>query len=82
MLTNEAEREVFAPVAMWLQAIDSVLQRLQDKGIDFGRVRGMSGAGQQVRTFKRKSFLFDSKLCHTPCLGSTKLLYSLLGQMP
>ena len=45
--TNEAEREVFAPVAMWLQAIDTVLHRLQDQGIDFGRVMGLSGAGQQ-----------------------------------
>lgn len=47
VLSNEAEREVYAPVAMWLQAIDAVLQRLQDKGIDFSRVRGISGAGQQ-----------------------------------
>ncbi|CAF9943341.1 MAG: hypothetical protein ALECFALPRED_011080 [Alectoria fallacina] len=47
VLTNEAEREVYAPVTMWLQAIDAVLQRLQDKGIDFSRVRGISGAGQQ-----------------------------------
>lgn len=47
VLTNEAEREVFAPVAMWLQAVDTVLQRLQSKGIDFGRVMGLSGAGQQ-----------------------------------
>ena len=47
VLTNEAEREVYAPVAMWLQAIDAVLQRLQDKGIDFGRIKGISGAGQQ-----------------------------------
>ena len=47
VLTNEAEREVFAPVAMWLQAIDTVLQRLHDTGIDFGRVAGISGAGQQ-----------------------------------
>lgn len=47
VLTNDTEREVFAPVAMWLQAIDAVLQRLQDKGIEFGRVKGISGAGQQ-----------------------------------
>ena len=47
VLTNEAEREVYAPVKMWLQAIDSVLQKLQNKGIDFERVRGISGAGQQ-----------------------------------
>ena len=47
VLTNEAEREVYAPVKMWLQAIDSVLLKLQNKGIDFDRVRGISGAGQQ-----------------------------------
>ncbi|KAL6715699.1 hypothetical protein ACLMJK_006660 [Lecanora helva] len=40
VLTNEAEREVYAPVAMWLRAIDVVLQRLLDKGIDFSRIRG------------------------------------------
>ena len=47
VMTNEAEREVFAPVAMWLQAIDTVLQRLQSQRMDFGRVMGLSGAGQQ-----------------------------------
>ncbi|KAL9127052.1 MAG: hypothetical protein Q9217_003996 [Psora testacea] len=47
VLTNEAEREVFAPIVMWLQAIDTVLQRLQDSGIDFSRVKCISGAGQQ-----------------------------------
>ena len=47
VLTNEAEREVFAPVAMWLQAIDTVLERLRQTGMDFGRVAGISGAGQQ-----------------------------------
>lgn len=47
VLTNEAEREVYAPVMMWLYAIDMILQRLHDKGIDYRRVRGVSGAGQQ-----------------------------------
>ncbi|EFE31685.1 uncharacterized protein ARB_01284 [Trichophyton benhamiae CBS 112371] len=45
--TNEAEKEVFAPVAMWLQALDAVLHDLQQQGLDFGRVKGISGAGQQ-----------------------------------
>ncbi|KAL1954492.1 hypothetical protein VTO42DRAFT_1103 [Malbranchea cinnamomea] len=45
--TNEAEHEVFAPVAMWLQAMDNVLQQLKDQGLDFMLVRGISGAGQQ-----------------------------------
>ncbi|KAK2865002.1 hypothetical protein FQN49_004010 [Arthroderma sp. PD_2] len=47
VLTNEAEREVFAPVAMWLQALDAVLQDLKKQGLDFSLVRGISGAGQQ-----------------------------------
>ncbi|KAL1992463.1 hypothetical protein VTN49DRAFT_4495 [Thermomyces lanuginosus] len=47
VMTNEAEHEVFAPVALWLQALDSVLQKLRDQGLDFRRVRGISGAGQQ-----------------------------------
>lgn len=45
--TNEAENEVFAPVAMWLQALDAVLLDLKQQGLDFGRVKGISGAGQQ-----------------------------------
>lgn len=44
---NEAEGEVFAPVAMWLEAIDLVLSRLQAKNAPLQRVRGISGACQQ-----------------------------------
>lgn len=44
---NEAEREVYAPVAMWLEAIDLVLSRLEAQKCPFGRIRGISGAGQQ-----------------------------------
>ena len=47
VLTNEAEHEVFAPVALWLQAFDSILSQLKDQNLDFSRVRGISGAGQQ-----------------------------------
>ncbi|GAD99699.1 D-xylulose kinase [Paecilomyces variotii No. 5] len=47
VLTNEAEREVFAPVALWLQALDGVLNKLKEQGLDFSRVKGISGAGQQ-----------------------------------
>jgi xylulokinase len=47
VLTNEAEREVFAPVAMWLQALDSVLCQLKSQGLDFSQVKAISGAGQQ-----------------------------------
>lgn len=44
---NEAEHEVYAPVAMWLEAIDIVLQRLKEKGTPFDRIKGISGSGQQ-----------------------------------
>jgi xylulokinase len=44
---NEAEREVYAPVAMWLEALDLVLHRLKEKGCPFERIKGISGAGQQ-----------------------------------
>lgn len=45
--TNESEGEVFAPVAMWLQAIDTVLRRLKANGLDFTTVAGVCGAGMQ-----------------------------------
>ncbi|KAL9587504.1 MAG: hypothetical protein Q9212_000206 [Teloschistes hypoglaucus] len=47
VLTNEVENEVFAPISMWLEAIDGVLQKFREDGMDFGRVRGISGAGMQ-----------------------------------
>jgi xylulokinase len=47
VMVNEAEGEVFAPVALWLQAMDTVLARLKDAGLDFSLVKGISGAGMQ-----------------------------------
>src|SRR5271155_764660 len=47
VLTNEEEHEVFAPVAMWLQALDVVLERLKASGLDFRDVKGVSAAGMQ-----------------------------------
>ena len=47
VLTNEEENEVYAPVAAFLQALDGVLARLKQKGIDYSRVRCISGAGMQ-----------------------------------
>ena len=38
---------VYAPVAMWLQALDVLLARLQESGLDFARVKAISGAGMQ-----------------------------------
>ncbi|KAF2867099.1 D-xylulose kinase-like protein [Massariosphaeria phaeospora] len=50
VLTNAAEGEVFAPVAMFLEAIDLVLERLTEQGADFSKVQGISGAGMQHGT--------------------------------
>jgi len=47
ILTNEKEHEVFAPVAAFLQALDGVMRRLQKDGLQFSRVKGISGAGMQ-----------------------------------
>ncbi|KAF2856507.1 D-xylulose kinase-like protein [Plenodomus tracheiphilus IPT5] len=50
VLTNPDEGEVFAPVALFLDAIDLVLQRLKDQGAEFSKVQGLSGAGMQHGT--------------------------------
>jgi xylulokinase len=50
VLQNESENEIFAPVAMWLEALDLVLSRLKDDGLDFSKVKGASGAGMQHGT--------------------------------
>ena len=50
VLTNPAEGEVFAPPAMFLDAVNLVLDRLRDDGLDFSRVKAISGAGMQHGT--------------------------------
>lgn len=50
VLTNPSEGEIFAPVAMWLEAVDLVLQRLKDSGLNFSNVKGLAGAGMQHGT--------------------------------
>ncbi|KAI1631814.1 hypothetical protein F4809DRAFT_135194 [Biscogniauxia mediterranea] len=47
VLTNEDEGEVYAPVAMWVEAVELVLNRLKDNGCAIQDIRGISGAGQQ-----------------------------------
>lgn len=47
VIKNDEKREVFAPVAMWIEALDLVLTRMKEKGFDFSKVKGISGAGQQ-----------------------------------
>ena len=47
VMVNEKLHEVYAPVALWLQAIDGVMERLKQDGMDFSRLKAISGAGQQ-----------------------------------
>ena len=47
VLKNVANNEVYAPVAMWIEALDLLLTRMRTAGFDFSSVQGVSGAGQQ-----------------------------------
>ncbi|KAI2630897.1 actin-like ATPase domain-containing protein [Hypoxylon sp. NC1633] len=45
--TNEDEGEVYAPIAMWIEAMDLILTRLKEKECPIDKIRGISGSGQQ-----------------------------------
>ena len=47
VITSPENGEVVAPIVLWLQAFDNVLQRLKATDLDLSRVRAISGAGQQ-----------------------------------
>ncbi|KAF3937173.1 hypothetical protein ABW19_dt0201376 [Dactylella cylindrospora] len=47
VFVNEKDDEVYAPVAMWIEALDLILHKMKTRGFDFSRVKGISGAGQQ-----------------------------------
>jgi xylulokinase len=74
VLTNPDEGEVFAPVALFLEAIDLVLERLKEQGADFSKVQGLSGAGMQHGT------VFWSKDADT-LLGGLDARKTLLEQL-
>ncbi|KAJ8307082.1 hypothetical protein KUTeg_015166 [Tegillarca granosa] len=38
---------VTAPTTMWIKALEMLLNRMQNGGFDFSKVKGVSGAGQQ-----------------------------------
>lgn len=40
------EGEVTSPVLMWLEAIDLVMQRIKNTGVDLSAITSISGAGQ------------------------------------
>ncbi|KAI0063974.1 actin-like ATPase domain-containing protein [Artomyces pyxidatus] len=46
-IRGPGEGEVTSPVALWVEAMDLLMQRMKDAGVDFGKIAGVSGAGQQ-----------------------------------
>ncbi|KAJ7637746.1 actin-like ATPase domain-containing protein [Mycena polygramma] len=46
-IRGPAEGEVTSPVAMWLDAMDLLLERMKGGGIKFSEIVAVSGAGQQ-----------------------------------
>lgn len=50
VIANPSEGEIYTPTALWLEALDLVLQRLKEHGVDFSTVKGVSGAGMQHGT--------------------------------
>ena len=47
VMTYEDDHTVYAPVGMWIQALDTLLEKLKEAGLECARVRAISGAGQQ-----------------------------------
>jgi xylulokinase len=45
--TNDETGEIVAPVAMWIEALDAVLDNMKQDGVDFSKVKGISGSCQQ-----------------------------------
>lgn len=41
-----SDGQITSPVAMWVEGLDLILQRMRDAGVDFGQIRAVSGAGQ------------------------------------
>ena len=45
-----SDGQVTSPVAMWVEAIDPILQHMKDGGVDFGQIRAISRAGQVLHS--------------------------------
>ncbi|KAJ8521240.1 hypothetical protein ONZ45_g2042 [Pleurotus djamor] len=46
-IKGPGEGEVTSPVAMWVEAMDLLMARMKEAGIDFSSIAAVSGAGQQ-----------------------------------
>lgn len=55
---------IVSPTLMWVEALDVVLQKLSESGLDFGKVAAVSGSGQQHGSvyWKKGSSLILSSL--------------------
>lgn len=47
MIVDEQTSRAIAPVDLWLQALDLLLLRLKQTGVDLSKVKAVSGAAQQ-----------------------------------
>lgn len=48
-IRGPGQGEVTSPVAMWLDAIDLLMERMATSGVDFKKIVAISGAGQVSR---------------------------------
>ncbi|KAG9014379.1 hypothetical protein FRB94_012785 [Tulasnella sp. JGI-2019a] len=46
-IAGDRPGEMTCPVVVWLESMDILMKRLQDRGVEFGRVLAVSGAAQQ-----------------------------------
>ncbi|KAJ7170670.1 hypothetical protein C8R43DRAFT_59286 [Mycena crocata] len=46
-IIGPGQGEVTSPVAMWLDAVDLLLERMEQSALQFGEIAAVSGAGQQ-----------------------------------
>jgi len=55
VIIGPLQGEVTSPVAMWVHALDLLMERAQASGVEISRVAAISGAGQvrlQIHTFR------------------------------
>ena len=43
---STGEGEITSPVGMWLEAVDVLMERLKEGGVEMGTILGVSGAAQ------------------------------------
>lgn len=43
---NDTNHEVYSPVEMWIEAVDTIISQMKDDDFPFDRVATISGAGQ------------------------------------